>query len=79
MKPDLQIDALGGGEDESKAPSDEEQNAQMVNMIKSMSSKGYIRSNIPDNLIVFKGRDKSAVETQTEPASLEMDSTDVFQ
>ncbi len=55
---DLKFDAIGGGEDQSKTPSNADQSAVM-NVVRSVASQGYIRSNLPSNLIVLK-RDTGA-------------------
>ena len=48
---DLKIDAMGGGVSEGKEP--EKKDAEVMNVVKSVASQGYIRSNLPSNLVVF--------------------------
>ena len=48
---DLKIDAMGGGVSEGKEP--EKKDAEVMNVVKSVASQGYIRSNLPNNLVVF--------------------------
>lgn len=49
---DLKIDTLGKGVGEGKEPLKEEQD-DMINVVKSVASQGYIRSALPNNLVVF--------------------------
>ena len=68
---DLKFDAIGDGEEQSKeAPSEASQDA-VINAVRSVASQGYIRSNLPSNLIVFKPEPsaKSAVVENVSTAS----------
>ncbi len=64
VKPDdLQIDAMGAGEDEGKDPHDDGKDDAVINtVVKSVASQGYLRSNLPNNLVVLKNRTKRSEE-----------------
>ncbi len=50
---DSNFDALGGGVREGKTKTDPE-NEVMLDVVKSLASWGYMRSNLPSNLVFFK-------------------------
>ncbi len=56
---DLNFDAIGGGVSEGK-PETKEDNEMMLDVVKSLASRGYFRSNLPSNLVFFKNSDKAS-------------------
>ena len=50
---DLNFDALGTGVAEGKMEADAE-SKMMLDVVKSLASRGYFRSNLPNNLVFFK-------------------------
>ena len=56
---DLKFDTIGRGDAQSKTPSDSAQSTVM-NVVRSVASQGYIRSNLPSNLIILKREAQTA-------------------
>ncbi len=71
---DLKFDAIGDGDNQSKTPSEKDQSA-VINAVRSVASQGYIRSNLPSNLIVFKreatARSAGVAEAETETSAFD--------
>ncbi len=49
---DQKVDAIGDGILEGRNPEEDGQN-EVINVVKSVASQGYIRSNLPNKLVVF--------------------------
>jgi len=77
---DLKIDATatGGGEDD-EPEDDTDQDDQVLNVVKSVASQGYIRSNLPSNLIVFKGSQSRRVANGDTDVEANLAGEDAFQ
>ena len=77
---DLNIDAVGGGEDEGKAPEEESgQEEKVLKVVKSVASRGYMRSDLSNNLVMFKGAEGKKAAAGAGDASTTVTTEDAFQ
>ncbi len=60
VKPDYGFDELGGGVEEGDSETNEE---QVRNVISKITSTGYLRSHLPENLVVLRPNDDGKMDT----------------